>query len=833
MSSVAGPQLPPTAGSSSTPPARSAIDAPPLSPSAPPTKPTAPAFVAHAPAGPAAGGSAGERQTPWSVLARWAASGDASTDVALDPSAAGLVRQCLEFLRLPTATKPAAVTRLERPERTRLAESNLAALSPVLESCETLAATAAELIDRTDALVARDGNIVLRPRDELDVRRWRWVRDHRAEAAAAVARLPGRPGQMLPPVLLLGLAPGWLATLLAAELAERERAFDVFRRGVHALEPDAEALAAALTCFDLRPLLAAGRARVFSGPAALRDYAAFLNQRPACVAPTDVLAPQGVPRGAWREEVVGELAAFAQRQNAAIESARRDAAEHAERLDPDRLRARLACPSRASPPLRVLVVTSRHTTFLRHAAHDLARAAESLGVATRVLMEPDASSIFTPAALPAAIADFAPDLLLSINYPRPVLDASLPPQLPVACWLQDAMPHLFAPHVGRALSPLDLLFGHTFADLFARCGYPASHALPTPVPASAHKFHAAPADAAQQREHACDVVFISHHGEAPEALRQRLARQMGGTPAHDRLTARFFDLASQACDAAALAPVRPMLREATERILADELGRRPGEADVAQALSGVVEPLLGRLFRHQALGWARRVCARRGWSLRVRGRGWAASPLADCAGPTIEHDEPLRAAYQCARVTLHLDPTTLVHQRVLECVLSGGLPVVRFHHDALARAEHRGAAELLANATPVATSPRGRPVYRVADAPSLRAAASIRRELGLPSPETFAIPPEALAPSPFPAGAWDDHDATRLFPDLAALAFHDEPTLERALDRAIGDAPWRHATQAELARRVSARLTHEAVFSRLLAFAAERLGTPCVRSTTA
>jgi hypothetical protein len=43
-------------------------------------------------------------------------------------------------------------------------------------------------------------------------------------------------------------------------------------------------------------------------------------------------------------------------------------------------------------PLRVLLPTTRYTTFLRHAAEDLARALEGRGCRTRVLMEPDTAS---------------------------------------------------------------------------------------------------------------------------------------------------------------------------------------------------------------------------------------------------------------------------------------------------------------------------------------------------------------------------------------------------------------------------------------------------------
>src|SRR6185295_13062943 len=83
-------------------------------------------------------------------------------------------------------------------------------------------------------------------------------------------------------------------------------------------------------------------------------------------------------------------------------------------------------------------------------------------------------------------------------------------------------------------------------------------------------------------------------------------------------------------------------------------------------------------LRHQTVAWAAELARERGWRLRLYGRGWAEVPeLAEFARPEVSHGEALRACYRATAAHLHVSIYTLAHQRVMECALSGGLPLSR------------------------------------------------------------------------------------------------------------------------------------------------------------
>src|SRR5262249_16387321 len=95
-------------------------------------------------------------------------------------------------------------------------------------------------------------------------------------------------------------------------------------------------------------------------------------------------------------------------------------------------------------------------------------------------------------------------------------------------------------------------------------------------------------------------------------------------------------------------------------------------------------PMADRMLRHQTAAWAASLARERGWRLRLYGRGWdTAAAFEEFARPGIAHGEALRACYRAAAAHLHVSAHTLTHQRVMECALSGGLPLCRLLPDLL------------------------------------------------------------------------------------------------------------------------------------------------------
>lgn len=466
-------------------------------------------------------------------------------------------------------------------------------------------------------------------------------------------------------------------------------------------------------------------------------------------------------------------------------------------------------------PFRVLVPTCRYSTFIQHSSVGLAAAFERAGCQAQVLIEPDDCTRFMAGAYLSRIAEFKPDLVVLINYARAHLSGKLPTDVPFVCWIQDAMPHLFDERIGASHGPLDFLAGHLHGELFSEFRYPATGLIPSPVVADDARFHAGPVEPALHRDHACDVAIASHHSESPEDMHDRLMRECAGEPELGetcrRLRPRIEAAVRGGLDTSPLATIGVAVRECIDAVY----GRRatPRVESIVRRVYAV--PLADRLMRHETLHWAADLAERRGWRLHVYGRGWDRHDrFGKYARGELSHGESLRAAYQSARVHLHASVNTIVHQRVMECALSGGLPLCRVHGDAMAsiRAWAQQAAVMRDRPTPDG-------VFEIDPArhPEAAAALAMHEAVGDRSHSFLRITGKRVCTLAREAG-WKSlsSHAGWLLGDLGALTFSTREGLEERIGQAIEDGMWRDSCSHDIASRVREELSLSAFARRLL-----------------
>ena len=336
-------------------------------------------------------------------------------------------------------------------------------------------------------------------------------------------------------------------------------------------------------------------------------------------------------------------------------------------------------------PLRAVIFTSRFTTFLQHSARDLADAIERAGGKARVSMEPDNFSVASPIADLRTIADFDPDVIIGINVTRSMIPAMVPKGIPMVTWIQDALPKLFDRKIGLAMGELDFVIGHLYAELFDCFMYPRARSMSTPVLVSPSKFHAGPVDDARRSRFTCDVAYLSHQSETPEACRDRLTQLLAPTNPQvvPRLISALFEPLARAVDSITHEHIEQSLSRAVDEAFTMVTRKPAGPQETSWLRHGVAEPIAERMLRHQMASWAAEICTRRGWTMKLFGKGWDKHPaLAHLAAGEVDHGEDLRACYQCASVHLHAGLGG-AHQRLYECVLSGGCPLVRLKHSDL------------------------------------------------------------------------------------------------------------------------------------------------------
>src|SRR4029077_14505285 len=93
-------------------------------------------------------------------------------------------------------------------------------------------------------------------------------------------------------------------------------------------------------------------------------------------------------------------------------------------------------------PLNILGITSRYTTFLQHSMRDWLRGFERLGHRTYLLIESADHDVPNAVLTAQTCAQFKPDLIVIIDHFRREIPG-LPEKVPVAMWVQDALPNIF------------------------------------------------------------------------------------------------------------------------------------------------------------------------------------------------------------------------------------------------------------------------------------------------------------------------------------------------------------------------------------------------------
>lgn len=734
-----------------------------------------------------------------------------------------LAREAIELLPEQTRSEPqvsalrSAIDDLQDDKvpaahRRSTAEANLRALrTHAPEAAEILDESWARWVERLDGhdcFMTTDGNLVRRARDD-NLPHWTAsLTDHRTLAARFCEERLGGAEQFPPPLAIEGMDPPWLAQRAHQALTPNCVGYAA---PITLLQADPFECLDGLSACDLRQVLADPRVRVFVGPdAAARWLDDALGRLEEASMGMAIVTP------GTRTRLSPDAQTVTNRWSAAHAAALRETQARVLGRYAPRDRAWWAARYREAadggPPLRVLVLTSRYSTFIRHAAEDLASALRRGGCDARVAMEPPHSRP-TPLGQLRWADPFEPDLIVLANYFRTDAGLPFPEQVPWVCWIQDAMEHQFAE---RQFSALDFVMGHLHPELRSRQGFPSDRALSFPVVASPEKFHAGPISGAHRERFGCEIAYVSHQSETPDAFH---ARKMGEEGEPD--VKRVFERIRHEIEREASDPLGTSLHGRLRALTCGAVERLPHGTDT---LSGHVFrqyslPLADRVLRHQTLAWAAAVCRRRGWRLQIFGRGWDMHPeLSSFAAGEIEHGEDLRACYQAAAVHLHVSVNTMVHQRVMECALSGGLPIGRLTLDAVHDCLGHAKREAVLHTQPKGTDPAtGDLLYEVAASEPLRNARGLREWLGLASPETQHITPgqaESFRRPDHPAAG--GMHAAWLFGDLRELSIRTESDLERVTERAVAEPSWRVSQSAAIAERVMERCSTDALAARML-----------------
>jgi len=742
-----------------------------------------------------------------------------------------------QALRLPHVTK--LIDRLESLPEDRIPRdellANAAAARDALAERDIDLSNAFEhwaaKLPNTEAFRATDGNIVRRAGGTL-----LHLGDQIGAAEQIGAEHIAQACQSPAPFLIEGVDPPWLLI----ELARRTPRLDSgYQPGIRVVQADAHEFFDGCALSNISAILREERVECFVGDHASDRLTVALRRD----AGTPIAGPY-MPLRSLRTLLTPSV-------NDAVQHALTEQdAEHREHLNRVHLRdaerseawwrTRLVSAIEGQgEPLRVLIATCRFTTVLGSMASDLAQSLRKQGCQVELLIEPSDHRRLSPLAYSRLLDRFDPDVILAPNYTRRDLEkvitgsAEPPPEsrvlpvgVPFVVWVQDAMPHLLRASAGASIGPLDLTLGYITSEMITQFGYPRDSLVAAPLPASTDKFDASRIDPALREQFACDVAMITHHSETPDALRDRLLTELSGSPVVRRMASDLIPSLDQiarnamnppgiACAVRTLMQKQSSLDSESREVLIQNFAMR----------------YVDRVLRHEAAHWCANICERRGWSFRIFGKNWESHPaLARYASPPLTHGDELAAAYNAAGITLHISAIGTFHQRLIECALSGGVPVLRRTFAADAAARRHSMLRIVQNHAPEEiTDPAdgfGRVLWYdyLTSAETARYTSLMQRH-GMRVKDRIAIRDPDSDPrlAHFPPMT-PESDAAWLMGGLDEASFANADELESLIERARMYPHWRTSLSNGAAMRARRFHTHDTLASKLVQSLRARAG---------
>lgn len=605
--------------------------------------------------------------------------------------------------------------------------------------------------------------------------------DHRTERQAW--QYPRPAPIFLRPMCFDGAGYGWL---LLHALPDTERSLLSYSCAVYLVEPDLAALAMLLHLHDLRHWLSAPRLRLFGGAEAPNQFAAALQREKTW----------DVPFIHWCNRLTDhpplDLTPLCE-----VENARRQTIADATQTtiqsyyqDKDLAywRQRYAAAlGGGGTPLRVLGITTRHSTVLQYTMDELGQAIRAAGHECQVNKEPDDHSL--ESACLEQLANFKPELIIAISRLR-YENPQIPQNVPCLCWDQDALPCMRTQRTTDSLDALTYVAGSSAYEAFmAGRRWPLASSIFCHLAAATHRYHAAPVAPEAFARHACDISYVSNASEHPGAFAQQLAQRW-----HDSEWGTLFSELAQRTLAAGA-------HEEWEHVIADgirDLACQRGHDknlpdDIIRELVADLRLLADRTLRHTLLHWVAAYCRKRGRTLRLYGAGWDQTPdLAEFAAGPITPGEDLRALYQASKINLQITRWGFTHSRSLDGLAAGGFFLANLAHN---DEGHPGDAQRFQFATRALELG----CWTTAE---IRASSDPQLREGWPQFSSWYSPEELAGDFP----AWRTAAAIAIpgavFEDLPAISFRDPASFETLAERYLADDTLRQIVTDRMRQKV-------------------------------
>ena len=326
---------------------------------------------------------------------------------------------------------------------------------------------------------------------------------------------------------------------------------------------------------------------------------------------------------------------------------------------------------------RVLLITTRHSTYVQHCIRDLAWGFERIGCRTLVVKENPWDGVGVQWNYSeGAIASFRPDLVFCIDYLRSDFGFLLPPELPFVTWVQDLLPSLTKPGVTFGENDYVYTFSPDMVEALRQKNevYRKIEIGFLPVSVSTDVYH--PLEGIEKD---IGVSYVSHMYHPRDTW---LSVLDGGYPVGNpgKRQKRFLRFVVENLGRISLFDVRRLL-ENDYGWFAQEVCRQAGleySDDLAELLNLSSDSQAARTFNNHLIWLFKsipvRVLIEHGIDVWVYGNNWEMVPGCERAAQgVVANGDDLNLLINRTWINLNLNPYSTYHMRAPEVLAAGGL----------------------------------------------------------------------------------------------------------------------------------------------------------------
>ena len=325
--------------------------------------------------------------------------------------------------------------------------------------------------------------------------------------------------------------------------------------------------------------------------------------------------------------------------------------------------------------LRILLMTSRYTTYVQYATRDMADGFRQLGHEIFILKEEDnaGNGIRHDTSL-KLLCEFQPDIVFCIDHLRYEY-RWIPQHLIFVAWIQDTLPEVMSGEHIKKMTDRDFLLTEVVSEDLVEVGY--KDVVRFPVHVNTKVFKGDPENV--QYEH--DISNVCHAPQMYPFPQETLDELFKGAPEGSRITRNtlYQMIAEQIPE-----PFNPSsyklvnysdYREFLKPYFQSILPGREIPDYFFQRIGTVICNFICKTFVSKWIVDA-------GYSLSIFGRGWDEMPdfpeFKNCARGVVYHGKQLGEVYNKTKINLSVASLFTSQHRAFEVIASGGFLLVGY-----------------------------------------------------------------------------------------------------------------------------------------------------------